>query len=251
MELTLLGTGTCVPQAERNSSGYVVRDKENVILLDCGPGILRRMVEANIDFREIDMICLSHFHPDHVSDLAPFFLATKYTPDFFRTKPLTLIGPIGLKFFFHNLTTLYGDWLKDLNFPLHLEEVDEDFISLNSLTIFSKRMAHSQNSVGFRIEDSEKKSITYSGDTGFCPAIIELANQTDLLLIECSFPRSKKMEGHLVPEDVGEIASSAKVKKVVLTHLYPVFKSQNPVKQVSKIFKGDIIEGRDLMKFYV
>jgi ribonuclease BN (tRNA processing enzyme) len=251
MELILLGTGTCVPRADRNSSGYVVKDKGTIVLLDCGPGILRRMAEAKIDFREIDVICLSHFHPDHVSDLAPFFLATKYTPDFARTRPLTLIGPTGLKEFFHNLSKLYGEWLENLNFPLQLEEFGEDSKEFNSLTIYSKKMEHSKNSIGFRIKNSENKSITYSGDTGFCKEIVELANETDLLLIECSFPDNRKMEEHLTPKEVGEIAKAANVKKVVLTHLYPVFQNQDPVNQVSGIFNGEIIEGRDLLKLYV
>ena len=251
MELILLGTGACVPGTDRNSSGYVVNYNGCLVLLDCGPGILRRMAEAKIDYWEIDIICLSHFHPDHVSDLAPFFLATKYTPDFTRTKPLTLIGPIGLKEFFHKLSELYGDWLEEPNFPFQLKEFSEDSFAFNSLTICSKRMKHSKNSIGFRIKNSENKSITYSGDTGFCQSIIELANETDLLLIECSFPNSRKMEGHLTPAEVGKIAKTANVRKVVLTHLYPVFQNQNPVDQVSENFNVEIIEGRDLLKFYV
>lgn len=251
MELTLLGTGTCLPSANRNSSGFVIKSNKKIILLDCGSGILRRLVEAKIDYQEIDVICLSHFHPDHVSDLAPFFLALKYTPDFAREKPLTLIGPVGLKDFLSNLANLYGDWVENPNFSLHLKEIEEDCIVFDSLKIFTKKMAHSKNSVGFRIESDEKKSITYSGDTGFCPAIIELANQTDLLLIGCSFPHNKKMAEHLTPEEVGRIADAAGAKKVVLIHMYPVFKNQNPVNQVSKIFKGETIKGRDFLKCYV
>jgi len=107
-KLTLLGTGTCVPIEKRNSSGYFLKTKNLNILIDCGSGTLRRLTEAKIDYRKIDIICLTHFHPDHTSDLAPFLLATRYTPDFTRNKTLTLVGPIGLKGHLKLLAELYG-----------------------------------------------------------------------------------------------------------------------------------------------
>ncbi|HDL18920.1 MAG TPA: ribonuclease Z, partial [Bacteroidetes bacterium] len=179
-ELVLLGSGTCVPQTDSYASGYIVRFAGKTILLDCGPGIVRRMAEAGIDYKTIDAICLTHFHPDHTSDLAPFFLATQYTPGFQRTNPLRIFGPPGLSDFFHSLAKLYGDWIKKSVFPVELREIARNSLSLASLQINSVPVAHSHAAVAYRIAAPDGRSVTYSGDTGFTPALIELAAGTDL-----------------------------------------------------------------------
>ena len=77
MEITILGSGTATPSLDRNASGLMIRAAETWALVDMGPGTLRRMCEAGIDARLIDLILITHFHPDHVSDLAPFLFASK------------------------------------------------------------------------------------------------------------------------------------------------------------------------------
>ena len=251
IKLTLLGTGTCVPEADRSSSGYFISYQEHTILLDCGSGILRRLAEAKIDFRTIETICLSHFHPDHTSDLAPFLLASNYTPRFERTKPLTIIGPVGLKKFLQNLARLYGPWIISPGYPLIIKELKNSPISIQSLSIFSAPVLHSAESLAYRIETSDQRSVTYSGDTDYNPSLIKLAKNSDLLLIECSFPKPEKTAGHLTPEEVGKIARESNSKKVVLTHIYPVFENFDPVPQVKNYYDGEVIQGRDLMIFQI
>ena len=251
LKLILLGTGTCVPDANRNSAGFLVTYRDQTILVDCGAGILRRIAETDVDFRNIDTICLTHFHPDHSSDLASFFLASKYTPGFKRTSPLTIIGPIGLTKFLQTLAELYGQWINASDFPIIIKEVKNDSIVLKSLTLFSAPMLHSSESIAYRFETSNGQSITYSGDTDYTPSLTKLAAQTDLLLIECSFPQQQKTEGHLTPGEVGKIAADSNAKKVVLTHMYPVFENIDPVQQVKNHYKGEVIVGKDLMFFQI
>ena len=248
-KLTLLGTGTCVPIKNRNSSGYFLKTQNLNILIDCGAGTLRRLTEAKIDYRNIDLICVTHFHPDHCSDIAPFFLATRHTPGFTRSKTLTVIGPAGLKSHLKRLAELYGSWLLDSDYPLVVHELKENSLIIKTIRIFSAPMKHTDNSIGFRFEEN-KKSITFSGDTDFIPSLIQLAKKTDLLLIECSFPNNQKTEGHLTPKEVGIIANKSMSKKIILTHLYPVFKD-DPVNEVKKIFNGEVIEGQDLMTLQI
>ena len=251
IKLILLGTGTCVPEADRSSSGYFISYQDQTVLLDCGSGVLRRLTEAKIDYRTIDTICLSHFHPDHTSDLAPFLLALKYTPRFERTQPLTIIGPVGLKKFLQNLTQLYGPWINNPGYPLIIKELKNNHISIQSLSIFSAPVLHSGESIAYRIETSNGESVTYSGDTDYNQSIIKLAKNSDLLLIECSFPEPEKTAGHLTPEEVGKIARESNSKKVILTHVYPVFENFDPVQQVKNHYAGDVIQGRDLMVFQI
>ena len=79
MKLTILGSGTATPSLERNSSGLFIQTPNIRMIIDMGAGTLRRMCEAQIDYREIDVIALTHFHPDHVTDFISFLFASNYT----------------------------------------------------------------------------------------------------------------------------------------------------------------------------
>ena len=71
MLLRVLGSGTIITSPLKNCSGYLINDQ---FMLDCGPGIWRALGKNNIKNAQIKYIALSHFHADHVSDLAPFLL---------------------------------------------------------------------------------------------------------------------------------------------------------------------------------
>ncbi len=100
MDLYVLGSGTCIPTTDRGPSGLALAFPSHLIFFDGGGGALRQMPKLGLDFRQVDHLCLSHFHPDHVSDLVPFLFATNYTVDFIRSLPLKMIGPRGLKAFY-------------------------------------------------------------------------------------------------------------------------------------------------------
>ena len=90
-----------------------------------------------------------------------------------------------------------------------------------------------------------------SGDTDYCQTIIDLAFDVDLLVLECSFPDGKKVEGHLTPSLAGRIAAESHCKRLLLTHLYPVCDQFDIVGQCKKIFQGHVIMGEDLMRIKI
>lgn len=112
-------------------------------------------------------------------------------------------------------------------------------------------MAHISGSVGYRIEFRDGKSIAISGDTDYCQNIIDLAFEVNLLVLECSFPDGKKVEGHLTPSLAGRIASESHCKKLLLTHLYPVCDQFDILEQFKQVYRGQIILAEDLMKIKI
>ena len=90
-------------------------------------------------------------------------------------------------------------------------------------------------------------SLVYSGDTGFCDEIVSLADGTDLLILECSFPDDMKIEGHLTPSQAGRIASLAGVKKLLLTHFYSECLATDITTQCRKTYGGELVLARDLL----
>jgi ribonuclease BN (tRNA processing enzyme) len=216
--------------------------------MDIGFGAIRRMLEANIDYRQIDMVIVSHNHPDHVSDLVPLIMALQFTPNFDRTKPLCLYGPRGFSAFMAGLGDLYGKWVlqPDL-FQVCIHELDSETISMDGWILKTLPMNHGRVTNGYRFELGDK-SVSYSGDTGFCQEVIDLFRDVDLGVLECSFPDNLMVEGHLTPKLAGEIAEKAKCKKLILSHFYPIMENIDSLGICQQYYSGNIEKAYDLME---
>src|SRR5688572_837452 len=107
MKLTILGSGTCVPSGKRNSSGYLVEADECLLRLDAGAGTLHALGRYNLPWEDITHQWISHFHLDHINELSAFLFALRYGRSRPRSKPLTILGPVGLEALMRNLATLY------------------------------------------------------------------------------------------------------------------------------------------------
>ena len=244
MRLTILGSGTCVPYHRRGSSSYALELSKSTILLDCGNGATWKLGKVGISYLDIDHIFITHFHPDHTSDLIPFLFATRYSFGSTREKPLHLWGPPGLGGFFSALKEAYSDWIvpKDLS----VKDIEHDRIHLGDFVLRSAYTLHTENSLAYRIE-SEGKSLVYTGDTDYSESLVELAENADILLIECSMPDDLKVEGHLTPAVVSRIANETGAKKIILTHLYPICDESDIFARMRNQIDADLVVAEDLL----
>lgn len=253
MKLTILGSGTCVPYADRGSSGYAIEVSGVSLLIDCGSGTTWKLARAGISYLDIDHVFLSHLHPDHTGDLVPFLFATRYafgSPyGSKREKPLRLWGGPGFTEFFDSLKNAYKDWI--LPEALSVEEISEGTRDFGGFTLTAAAMPHIESSLAYRI-DAGGKSLVYSGDTDFSEALIELARGTDALIIECALPdEARKRTGHLTPAEVIDIANRSGAKRVIVTHLYPACDELNVIERIRKGMSAEVIEARDLLRIEV
>jgi ribonuclease BN (tRNA processing enzyme) len=248
--LIIIGSGTGIPSLRRGSPGVVVLSGSTKLLIDSGPGVLRKMLEVGITYQDIDILLYTHIHPDHVSDLVHVLFACNYA-ELPREKELLCVGGFGFKSYFEKLRNLYGSWIEPQSYRLTIKEISEEPLFYRDLRILSKPMAHISGSVGYRIEIKDGKSTAISGDTDYCQNIIDLASEVDLLVLECSFPDGKKVEGHLTPSLSGRIALESGCKQLILTHLYPVCDQFDILGQCKKIYQGQIIMGEDLMRIKI
>jgi ribonuclease BN (tRNA processing enzyme) len=249
-ELILLGSGTGVPSLKRGSPGLIVRTERSRIMIDSGSGILRKMLEAEITYRDVDLLLYTHIHPDHIADLVPILFACKYS-DFPREKDLVCVGGRGFKRYFNKLKKIHGPWINPQTYQLTIREMSRRPFSFRDVKISTKPMAHLPESVGYRIEFEEGKSIAISGDTDYCSNLIKLALDVDLLVLECSFPDGKKVEGHLTPSLAGRIGLESRCKRLLLTHFYPICDQFDILRECRQVYQGEIILGEDLMKITI
>jgi ribonuclease BN (tRNA processing enzyme) len=251
MRVTILGSGTVTPVLQRNASGLVVRAGGLRLLVDIGPGTMRRLCEAGIDAKLIDAILITHFHPDHVSDLVPFLFASNYAYGPAREEPFYLVGPEGMEQFFAGLVGVYQDWIIPRGNRLlkRSMKIDEpDVFRIGDVTILSTRSVHTDASISYRLE-AEGRSVTISGDTDVSENLVELAEGTDLLICECSLPEGLKVPGHLTPSEAAGMAERAGAGKLVLTHFYPPCDETDVVAQARPHFSGEIVKAEDLAVF--
>ena len=250
MKLIILGSGTSVPHPQRASPSIALFIDDQFLLMDIGPGTLRQLAIAGLTFQDIDYVCISHFHPDHTADLIHFLFATRYPPILRTRKPFTLIAPETFNQFLTLLKRPYGNWLELPDGLMKIEELntgDKDKKEFDTFTIVSAPVNHTPHSLGFRIEDGSGKIIVYSGDTGYCEEIVDLARDADLLILESSFPDGQGIEGHLTPSQAGDIATRSGVKRLLLTHFYPECLKSDIEPQCRKTYQGELILATDLM----
>ncbi len=251
MKITIIGSGTGVPRPDRASPCLMIETRESTILCDTGPGTLRQLSRAGKALNDIDLIIYSHFHIDHIADLIPFIFACKYTPGQIRTRDITIMGHPGIKKLFSNLTEAYGKWVIPDNFQINWIEAGNNMFQFEDFTIKTARVNHIDSSIAIRVENSNSRVVTYSGDTDYCSGIIQLGKESDLLVLECSFPENMKCEGHLIPSLAGKIACESRCKKLLLTHFYPPCDQTDVLSAAQKEYGGRIIKAEDLMQITI
>lgn len=252
LRVTILGSGTCVPRLDRSACALLVETGESKILMDLGPGTMRRLLATGTTIFDLTHIFISHFHPDHTAELAPLIFATKYPDGARRTHMLTVLGGRGLIDFYKGLRAAYADWIVLPEHQLRFQELDitdGETVHLDHVTLSVRPVQHRPESLACRIDSPDGVSMVYSGDTDTCDNLERLARRTDLFVCESAMPDDQKVPGHLTPSLAGKIASRAAARRLVLTHLYPPSEAVDIVKQARSTYKGEIVVAEDLMFF--
>ena len=95
IEVTLLGTGSPIPDAQRAGPSTLVRAGGQTFLVDCGRGVLQRAAAVGVGANSLTALLLTHLHSDHIADLGDV-LITRWVSSFApELPPLPIIGPPG------------------------------------------------------------------------------------------------------------------------------------------------------------
>ena len=124
MHLQFVGCGDAFGSGGRFNTCFHLVGNEINALIDCGATSLVAMNKLAINRNDIDVVFISHFHADHIAGLPFFILEANYVTK--RTRPLTIVGPPGLKTRFPDMmeSGFPGTRSMELNFPLYLEELE-------------------------------------------------------------------------------------------------------------------------------
>ncbi len=276
MHLTLLGTGCPSVDMERYGPSALVRVGEEArVLVDCGSGVTQRLLEAGCPGRDIDAVLLTHLHSDHIVDLFQLVISSWHQA---RDRPQRIFGPPGTKRYVDGLMALWKPELEQRiahekrpstkALEIEVSEFGEgEVLRLGELVVHSVEVRHEpvKHAYGFIFGDGRSK-LAVSGDTTYCPALIEAAQGADLLLHEVFIHREMKPVAgyrseetisnvasyHTLSDVVGKVAREADAKCLVLTHFAPPrFDKEALLAEVRNDFAGPVVIGEDLMAFDV
>lgn len=246
MRLTVIGCSGSFPGPESPASCYLVDapydGRTFRLLLDLGSGAIGAL-QRRVDLDTIDAVALSHLHPDHCLDLCGYYVARKYHPTGSRP-PLAVYGPDGTA---ARLARAYG--LPDA--PGMTDQFDfvtypESSFEVGPLTLDVRLVDHPVAAYAIRLAH-DGRSLVYSGDTGPCGSLDEIAKGCDLLLAEASFVESAPDNPpnlHMTGRQAAETADRAGVGRLVLTHIPPWHEPGTVLAEARPYFDGPIMLAR-------
>lgn len=242
IEVTLLGTGSPIPDPDRAGPSTLVRAGGQTFLVDCGRGVQQRLAAAGSGAGALTALLLTHLHSDHIADLGDLIITrwvTTFAPD---PAPLPIIGPPGtaevvdatLKAFGHDIGYRIAHHA-DITGPprVEVEEVTDGVVwGRDGVRI---RVAPTDHrpvtpTIGFRIEHADA-SVVLAGDTVPCQSLDELAFGAGALVhtairkdVISRMPQQRIRDicdYHSSVEEAAATAERASVGILVLTHYVP------------------------------
>jgi ribonuclease Z len=242
IEITLLGTGSPIPDPNRAGPSTLVRAGGQVFLVDCGRGVLQRAAAVGVGAAGLSALLLTHLHSDHIGDLGDLLITrwvSTFVPD---PPPLPIVGPPGtaevveatLKAFGHDIGYRIAHHA-DLTAPPPIEVHehtegtvwDRDGVSIRVAPTDHRPVAPT---IGFRIE-SGAVSVVLAGDTVPCASLDQLAAGADALVhtvirkdILTHVPQQRikdVCDYHSSVQEAAATAARAGVGTLVLTHYVP------------------------------
>lgn len=250
MEITLLGTGSPIPDPHRAGPSTLVRAADQVFLVDCGRGVLQRLAAAGAGANRISALLLTHLHSDHIADLGDVLITrwvTTFTPD---PAPLPIIGPPGtaevvaatLRAFGHDIGYRIAHHADLTAAPAvdvreHTNGVVWDRDGVRILVAPTDHRPVTPT-IGFRVEhsfqsgaESGTAAVVLAGDTVPCASLDELAAGADALVhtvirkdLIVQLPQQRIVDicdYHSSVAEAAATATRAGVDTLVLTHYVP------------------------------
>ncbi|MGH3852133.1 MAG: MBL fold metallo-hydrolase [Pseudonocardiaceae bacterium] len=239
MRLTVLGCSGSVPAPESPASGYLVRAGQASVVLDLGNGTFGAL-QRYLDPFTLDGLFLSHLHPDHCADVSALTVYRRYHPHPPPCAALPLYGPPDtaerlLAAYAPNAEERGGTDLSDVyDFRCYRETA-----RIGQFEVRTTRVEHTCEAYALRISHAGR-ALVYSGDTGPCPQLAELATGADVLLAEASWPdRPGNPTGiHLSGRQAGEAAAAASVGRLLITHVPPWTDAEQVLAEAKAAFSG-------------
>ncbi len=241
MRLTVVGCSGSFPGPESAASCYLLEAERDGrtwrVLLDLGSGALGSL-QRFVDPLSIDAVLLTHLHPDHYFDISGLYVMWRYHPDGERP-PIPVWGPAGVA---RQCARAYG-LRKDpgMTAQFDFREYDDRPIEIGPFTISAHRVVHPVAAFGLKVR-ADGHVLVYSGDSGPCQEVVDLASEADLMLCEAAFLEGgdNPTDLHMTGKQAGAAAAEAGARRLVLTHIPPWHDATHVTAEAAEAYQGPL-----------
>ena len=246
--VTLMGTkgGPAVRAGGAMPTSSLIEIAGRQIVVDCGLGVTRGLVNAGVALKDLDTIFITHLHSDHYLELGPL-MHTAWTSGL--ATPVRLIGPKGLGDYWRHFIAamdfdvslrIEDEGRPDLASLLDIRALDAgEVLDEDGLVVRALRNEHPPIVDSFALRfDHGGQAVVFSGDTAFFPPLVDFARGADLMVHEAMLStavdyimaktgnvdnrlRVHLERSHSLPVEAGRIAAQAGVKALAFHHLIP------------------------------
>jgi len=248
MQVQFLGTSGSFITASRSSPSLLIDDN---LLIDVGEGTTQKLLQLG-QLTKIRKILISHLHVDHFMGIFSFLWHQWLSER--DTSPIVISGPPDIQNIRQILQLSFSP-VDAFPFPIEYNLLDPQENILKFGEISTTRVLHPIYTLAFRIDRT--RSICYASDTAPLDRIIQLAKNCDILIHDSSYPgKFAKLAHkyyHSTPQDAAEIASKARVKKLVLFHILGEFENNfhTMQKEAQEFFAGEVLIAEDMKKLEI
>jgi ribonuclease BN (tRNA processing enzyme) len=216
VRLHVIGCSPAWPNPGGAQSGYLVSEDGRRLLLDCGPGVLSRLLEHE-PWPRIDAIAISHFHLDHWGDLVPWAFGGSFGRGRDVPAPELWLPPGGAQTIEKLDSVLFTKPILEL-FDVH-EYAAETPFSAAGFELVAYRVEHYDlESYAMRVS-AGGRTLAYTADSAPCAALLELGRDADLFLCEATLAEPEPgLRGHLTAGEAVETATAVGAERLVIIH---------------------------------
>jgi ribonuclease BN (tRNA processing enzyme) len=241
MDLTILGASASSPDAGDACAGYLIREGNTELLIDCGSGVISKLREHTC-IERLSAIVISHFHPDHFIDLITLRYGLRYgLNDVVR--PRLILPPGGIEYLTRVGIALRGQEAY-FSKSYEMEEFDpEAELVVGDLTLTFQRTTHDIPTWAMAIRGRTSR-LVYTADTQESSALESFAAGADVVLCESTYPASAgelPSGNHLTSTQAGQLAHAAGAGRLVLTHFWPGIDRSLFGREAEQVFDGPVV----------
>ena len=231
MELTVLGcSGSYNAPPSGACSGYLLRDGDTTVWMDCGHGSFTNL-QRQMDPGDLTAVVITHEHPDHCVDVYGLHVLLRYG---LEVGGLPVYAPEGLD---KQLASLVSDWGDTFDWRT-IGDGDTDRIG--DVDLRFSRTDHPPPTYAVEAACGDKR-LVYTADTGPEWSVDAFTPGADLVLSEASYLHEHRRSAiHLSARQAGAAAREAHAKRLILTHLWPFIDREAVLAEGAEAF-GDSV----------